>query len=141
IQITGIILKNGNTLPFASKQEFEGLSAGSHLEDICNKLRATISSNIGGTNDTIGCSLSSLTGRPGSNHVIVNLETKGSVESHKFASELFGECEKRRTNLNVMNLNLQQPFGKFILLVQMNFVKFTFCLTSTIFVKQLRCTN
>ncbi|CAI2737704.1 unnamed protein product [Dicrocoelium dendriticum] len=92
------------------------------------QLRATISSNIGGKNDTIRCSLSSLTGRPGRNHIIVNLETTGSVESHKFASELFGECEDRMTNLNVMGLNLQQPFdavnnqGQTIIRIAVRFV-------------------
>ncbi|CAI2737130.1 unnamed protein product [Dicrocoelium dendriticum] len=75
------------------------------------QLRDTISSNIDKPYEAVGCSVSSLTGYPEINHVIVKLETTGSIESQKFASELFGECENRMTNLNVMDLNLQQPFS------------------------------
>ncbi|CAI2736865.1 unnamed protein product [Dicrocoelium dendriticum] len=134
IEITGVLLKDGNPLPLSSKQELEDQPVAGQFEDICTKanfslchtychhvwkfgLRASISSKINVPYDTVGCGFSSLIAPPNRTHVIVRTENKGSAELHNFVMELFSEWEKRRNDTNIMGFKLQSHFGKLVPIV------------------------
>ncbi|CAI2737576.1 unnamed protein product [Dicrocoelium dendriticum] len=97
IMITGVFQKDGNTLPFTGEEKLEDHPAAKHFQDVCIKLKFSISSGTGVPFNTIACGFSYLTGQAESNHVIVTMENIGSADVNKFVRELLLKL-KTRTN-------------------------------------------
>ncbi|CAI2737316.1 unnamed protein product [Dicrocoelium dendriticum] len=117
IEITGVLLKDGYPLPLSSKQELEDHPVVGQFEDVCIKLRASVSSKTGVPFHTVGCGFSSLIDPSNRTHVIVQIENRGSAVLHNFVMELFSEWEKRRNDSTFMGFELQSNFGKLIPIV------------------------
>ncbi|CAH8494584.1 unnamed protein product [Dicrocoelium dendriticum] len=110
LKITGILLKDGNPVPFTSKTELENNESSRHVEDVCIKLRASVTSKTGVPYDTVGCIFCSLIAHPKQNHVIVNIENNGSAEMNNFVRDLYSVYEKRRYDTYIPGLNLRRHF-------------------------------
>ncbi|CAI2737040.1 unnamed protein product [Dicrocoelium dendriticum] len=109
--ITGVLLKDGNPLPIIRNFELEDHPPAREFDDICIKLRTSISSKTGVPYDTVGCCFTSLIAPPNRTHVTVKIENRGTATLRKFEWELFLELERRRTNSTTMDLELQPHYA------------------------------